>query len=41
MDILDKAPTGNIDAERQVGRVNYELSIRGTKNLKAASASSV
>ena len=28
-------------AERQVGRINYELKIRGSKGLKAASSSKV
>ena len=40
-DILDKAPINNMAAERQVGRINYELKIRGSKGLKAASSSKV
>ena len=40
-DILDKAPINNMAAERQVGRINYELKIRGSKGLKAASSSNV
>ena len=40
-DILDKAPVNNMAAERQVGRINYEMKIRGSKRLKAASSSNV
>ena len=40
-DILDKAPINNMTAERQVGRINYELKIRGSKGLKVASSSNV
>ena len=39
-DILDKAPI-NMAAEKQVGRINYELKVRGSKGLKAASSSNV
>ena len=39
--ILNKAPVSNMDDERHVGRVNYELSIRGAKELPAASSSVV
>ena len=41
LDILDKALINNMAAERQVGRINYELKIRGSKGLKAASPSNV
>ena len=40
-DILDKVSINNMTAERQVGRINYELKIRGSKGLKAASSSKV
>ena len=40
-DILDKAQINNMAAERQVGRINYELKIRGSKGLKVASSSNV
>ena len=40
-DILDKALINNMAVERQVGRINYELKIRGSKGLKAASSSNV
>ena len=40
-DILDKVSINNMAAERQVGRINYELKIRGSKGLKAASSSKV
>ena len=40
-DIIDKAPINNRAAERQVGHINYELKIRGSKGLKAASLSNV
>ena len=33
-DILDKAPINNMAAERQVGRINYELNIRGKNSSK-------
>ena len=33
-DILDKAPINNKAAERQVGRINYELKIRGKNSSK-------
>ena len=39
--ILNQAPVSNMDAERQVGRVNYELSVRGAKELDTASSSIV
>ena len=39
-DILDKAPI-NMAAEKQVGRINHELKVRGSKGLKAASSSNV
>ncbi|CAH1252996.1 Hypp1057 [Branchiostoma lanceolatum] len=38
---LEKAPIHNLDAERSVGFVNYELSRRGAKQLKVASAAQV
>jgi len=38
---LEKAPIHNLDAERSVGFVNYELSRRGAKQLKSASAAQV
>ena len=40
-DIIDKAPINNMAAERQVGHINYELKIRRSKGLKAASLSNV
>ena len=40
-DIFDKAPINNMAAKRQVGQINYELIIRGSKGLKAASSSNV
>ena len=40
-DIIDKAPINSMAAERQVGHINYELKIRGSKGLKAASLSNV
>ena len=39
-DILHKAPI-NMAAEKQVGCINYELKVRGSKGLKAASSSNV
>lgn len=38
---LRNAPINNLDAERSVGSINYELKIRGAKNLKSASAAHV
>ena len=38
---LANAPINNLDAERSVGAINYELKIRGAKNLKTASTSHV
>ena len=38
---LKTAPINNLDAERSVGSVNYELKIRGAKNLKTVSSSHV
>lgn len=38
---LKNAPVSNLDAERSVGGINYELKIRGNKELKAASAAHV
>eukprot|EP00058_Branchiostoma_floridae_P002606 XP_002588094.1 hypothetical protein BRAFLDRAFT_87612 [Branchiostoma floridae] len=38
---LEEAPVHNLDAEQSVGFVNYELSRRGAKQLKAASAAKV
>ena len=38
---LNSAPINNLDAERSVGYINYELKIRGAKNLKTASAAHV
>ena len=35
---LKDAPISNLSAERSVGAINYELKIRGNKQLKAASA---
>ena len=40
-DIIDKSSINNMAAERQVGHINYELKIRGSKGLKAASLSNV
>ena len=39
--VLNQAPISNMDAERQVGRVNYELSVRGQKELEVASSAIV
>ena len=36
--LLNKAPINNIDAERSVGSINYELDRRGAKQLAAAGA---
>ena len=38
---LDQAPIHNLEAERSVGFVNYELSRRGAKQLSLASSSQV
>ena len=38
-DILDKVSINNMAAERQVGRINYDVKIRGSKGLKATSSS--
>ena len=38
---LKKAPINNLDAERSVGSINYDLTIRGAKNLSSASANHV
>ena len=38
---LKKAPINNLDAERSVGSINYDLKIRGAKNLSSASANHV
>ena len=38
---LKTAPVHNIDSERAVGSVNYGLSVRGSKQIKAVSSSSV
>ena len=38
---LEGAPISNLSAERSVGSVNYELSVRGNKELRAASAAHV
>ena len=38
---LKNAPISNLYAERSVGAINYELKIRGNKEVKAASASHV
>ena len=35
---LQQAPVNNLDAERSVGFIQYELKIRGAKNLKTASS---
>ena len=40
-DVLNKAPVSNMDAERQIGKINFELSIRGAKELPAESSSVV
>ena len=34
--LLNQAPINNIDAERSVGSINYELDRRGAKQLAAA-----
>ena len=39
--ILNQAPIINLDSERAVGSINYELSRRGATQLKAASDSLV
>ena len=36
-DKLNMAPIGNLDPERQVGFIQYELKLRGAKELGAAS----
>ncbi len=36
-----KKPSNNLDPERSVGSINYELKIRGAKQLKAASSAHV
>ena len=41
MTSLATAPVNNLDAERSVGFINYELDIRGKKELAAASRSHV
>ena len=41
VDKLNKAPINNLDCERVVGSVNYELGIRGSTELKAASSALV
>ena len=41
MEILNKAPTHNMDGERQVARVQYGLEIRGLKELATVSSSIV
>ena len=38
---LKSAPINNLDAERSVGSIQYELNIRGKKNLQAASSAHV
>ena len=38
---LKDAPISNLDSERSVGSINYELKIRGAKQLKTASAALV
>ena len=38
---LKLAPISNLDSERSVGSINYELKIRGAKQLKTASAALV
>ena len=38
---LKNAPVSNLSAERTVGAINYELKIRGNKELKAASSAHV
>eukprot|EP00957_Ditylum_brightwellii_P030129 2280639-Ditylum_brightwellii.AAC.1 len=38
---LERAPIHNLDANRSVGFVNYELQRRGAKNLAAASSAQV
>ena len=40
-DKLEGAPVHNLDAERSVGFINYELSIRGSKQLSSASSTQV
>ena len=35
---LKEAPINNIPSEQAVGRINYELGIRGRKELDAASS---
>ena len=40
-DKLKNAPINNLDAERSVGSINYELKIRGSKNLTTASKNHV
>lgn len=38
---LKSAPTNNLDPERSVGSINHELTVRGAKQLKAASRAHV
>ena len=38
---LEKAPINNLDAERSVGFINFELSRRGAKQLGSASSSHI
>lgn len=40
-DKLEGAPVHNLDAERSVGFINYELSRRGSKQLSTASSTQV
>ena len=41
MEIFKKAPTHNMDGKRQVAQVQYEMKIRGLKELATASSSVV
>ena len=38
---LEMAPVNNLDPERAVGFINYELKLRGAKELQAASRAHV
>ena len=40
-DKQEGAPVHNLDAEQSVGFINYELSIRGSKQLSSASSTQV
>ena len=41
LNLLDQAPINNMNSERDVGSINYELKIRGAKQLSSCSYSHV